>query len=207
MPEQHDVMKVAAALATVVLLAGCGSSSSSSSSHTAPAQTETTKTTTATATVTRTTAATTTARAGTPQCVAAELKLSSLGQQGGMGHGELGFALRNTGSQSCRTGGYPGVLFIDAAGRGLPTAPTRVTRDFFGTAPVVSITLAPGQSASFRLGVTHEAQGTATCTTAAGVQMIAPNDTATLRTTIPNGAYECQAVTVSPLRPGASAYP
>ena len=37
--------------------------------------------------------------------------------------------------------------------------------------------------------------------------MIPPNDTATLRTKIPNGAYECQDANVSPLRAGASAYP
>lgn len=199
-------MRVVAALAAATLLAACGSSSSSTASHATRAQTETTATKTETVTRTTTTATAPGSRA-TPQCVAAELRLSSLGQQGGMGHGELGFAVRNTGAQSCRTGGYPGVVFLDAAGRGLPTAPTRVTRDFFGTAPVTRITLAPGQSASFRLGVTHVAQGTATCTTAAGLQIIAPNDTVTRRTTIPNGAYECQAVTVSPLRPGASAYP
>jgi hypothetical protein len=82
-----------------------------------------------------------------------------------------------------------------------------VTRDFFGTTQVVRITLSPGEAASFRLGTTHEAQGSATCTTASGVQVIAPNDTATLRTSVPNGIYECQTVTVSPLRPGPTAYP
>jgi hypothetical protein len=145
---------------------------------------------------------------GPQPCVAAELALSSLGQQGGMGHGELGFAFKNTSSATCRTGGYPGVLFLDQAGHTLPTASTRVTRDFFGATPVVRITLAPGQSASFRLGVTHEAQGNASCTTASALQAIAPNDTATLQTAIANGgAYECQTVTVSPLRPGSTAYP
>ncbi len=124
-----------------------------------------------------------------------------------MGHGELGFSLLNSSPKPCRTGGYPGVLFLDSASRSLTTTPTRVTRDFFGTAPVVRITLAPGQSASFRLGTTHEAQGNATCTTASAIQVIAPNDTAKLRTTVPNGVYECQTVTISPLRPGASAYP
>jgi hypothetical protein len=153
------------------------------------------------------TATTPGAGAAATQCLASELKLTSLGQQGGMGHGELGFSLRNTSSKPCRTGGYPGVLFLDGAGRSLTTVPTRVTRDFFGTTPVVAITLSPGEAASFRLGTTHEAQGSATCTTAVGVQVIAPNDTATMRTTVPNGIYECQTVTVSPLRPGPTAYP
>ena len=38
-------------------------------------------------------------------CRAADLTLSFVGQQGGMGHGEIGFALRNTGNRSCRTYG------------------------------------------------------------------------------------------------------
>jgi len=187
--------------------AACGSSRSSPTAQ-ARATTSTTvgQTQTATVTTVRTSTATTTTP-GPGRCVAGELTLSSLGQQGGMGHGELGFALKNTSSRSCRTGGYPGVLFLDSAGRPLPTRPTRITRDFFGTTPVVRITLAPGQTASFRLGTTHEAQGAAGCTTAAGLQVIALDDTATLRTTVPDGAYECATVTVSPLRPGVTAYP
>ncbi|MBV9193965.1 MAG: DUF4232 domain-containing protein [Solirubrobacterales bacterium] len=139
--------------------------------------------------------------------MAAGLSLTFLGQNGGLGHGELGFALRNTGSASCRTGGYPGVQFLDRAGAPLPTAPTHTTTDFFGHAPVAALELAPGQHASFRLGVTHGGESTAGCTTAAGLQVIAPNDTAMLRVTIPQGAYECRTATVSPLRPALSAYP
>jgi hypothetical protein len=193
-----------------MLLVACGSSSSSSSSTSVAASTSAATSTSSTASTTTTTVtktATTPASAATTQCVASDLKLTSLGQQGGMGHGELGFSLRNTSSKPCHTGGYPGVLFLDGAGRSLTTRPTRVTRDFFGTTQVVRITLSPGEAASFRLGTTHEAQGSATCTTAVGLQVIAPNDTATMRTTVPNGIYECEAVTVSPLRPGPTAYP
>jgi hypothetical protein len=202
---------IPAVVAVLALLsAACGSSSSSSSSNVTASTTSATRTSSTAATVTTTVTKTATApgtSAAATQCLASELKLTSLGQQGGMGHGELGFSLRNTSSKPCRTGGYPGVLFLDGAGRSLTTVPTRVTRDFFGTTPVVAITLSPGEAASFRLGTTHEAQGSATCTTAVGVQVIAPNDTATMRTTVPNGIYECQTVTVSPLRPGPTAYP
>jgi hypothetical protein len=60
---------------------------------------------------------------------------------------------------------------------------------------------------SFRLGVSHGGGGvSAGCTTAYGLQVIAPNDTATLRVQIPNGASECGATTVSPVEPGDSAY-
>jgi hypothetical protein len=142
-----------------------------------------------------------------PRCRAATLALSFLGQQGATGHGELGFALRNTGSVACRTFGFPGILFLSRSGQGLPTIPTHTTHDLFGSAPEVGLNVAPGQSVSFRLGVTHGINSTAGCTTAYGLQVIPPDDTATLRTTIPSGAYQCRTATVSPLRPGVSAYP
>jgi hypothetical protein len=98
------------------------------------------------------------------------------------------------------------VQFLDSAGGALPTIPTRTTQDFFGSVPKTELTLAPGAVASFRLGVTHGAASTTGCTTAYGLQVIPPDDTATLRTAIPNGAYECQTATVSPLAQGTSAF-
>jgi len=140
------------------------------------------------------------------ECTAAGLTLSFLGGQGATGHGELGFALRNTGP-ACTTGGYPGIQFLDRAGGALATTPTRTTDDFFGHLPLRELALAPGQSVSFRLGVSHGAGATsAGCTTAYGLQVIAPNDTATMRVQIPAGASECGAATVSPVQPGDSAY-
>jgi hypothetical protein len=141
-------------------------------------------------------------------CRSADLALSFLGQQGAVGHGVIGFALRNTGSESCHTFGFPGVLWLSKAGTPLPTGPVRSTRDFFGPAPLASLTVAPGAIVSFRLGVTHMSPGggTAGCSTAAALQAIPPNDTATLRVTIPNGVFECRATTVTPVRPGKSAF-
>jgi hypothetical protein len=124
-----------------------------------------------------------------------------------MGHGEIGFQLRNTGSSSCRTYGWPGILFLDQNGGPLPTVPHHVTNDFFGSTPAVPLLIAPGQSASFRLDVGHGVATSNGCATAYSLQVIAPNDTATLRTSIPNGAYECRDANVSPLRAGDSAYP
>jgi Protein of unknown function (DUF4232) len=140
------------------------------------------------------------------ECTAAGLTVSFLGGQGATGHGELGFALRNTGP-ACTTGGYPGIQFLDRAGGALATTPTHTTDDFFGHLPLRVLALAPGQSVSFRLGVSHGAGATsAGCTTAYGLQVIAPNDTATMRVQIPAGASECGAATVSPVQPGDSAY-
>jgi Domain of unknown function (DUF4232) len=139
------------------------------------------------------------------QCKASDLALSFLGGQGATGHGELGFALRNTGS-ACSTGGYPGIQFLSKDGAALPTTPQHTTSDFFGDLPLKPLSLGPGQSASFRLGVSHGGGSDAGCSTAYGLQVIAPNDTATLHVQIPNGASECGSTTVSPLQPGNSAY-
>jgi len=197
-------------LAAVLLLslAGCGSSgagtqtqpsaAASSGSQTAPT-TSSPSTTTATSTVT--------SNAGNAPCVASTLALSFLGQQGATGHGELGFALRNTGSRPCRSFGYPGVEFLDRQGNALPTDSTRTTSDFFGRTHLATLVIDPGAGVSFRVGVTHGAASTKGCTTAAAMQVIAPNDTATMRVSIPDGAYECATATVSPLQAGDAAYP
>ncbi len=145
--------------------------------------------------------------AGPALCRAAGLALSFLGQQGATGHGELGFALRNTSASTCATTGYPGVLFLARDGSPLPTLPARTTQDFFGVAPLRALQVTPGGVVSFRLGVTHGIASTAGCTTAYGLQVIPPNDTGTLRVSIPDGAYQCRGVTVSPLQAGDSAYP
>jgi hypothetical protein len=138
--------------------------------------------------------------------VAGNLALSYLGQQGAAGHGIVGFGLRNTGSASCHTFGFPGILWLDKAGARLPTITLRTTHDFFGPAPLISLRVPPGGTFSFRLGVTHGAGGETGCTTAAGLQVIPPNDTHTMRITIPNGVFECRTTSVSPVRPGSSAY-
>jgi Protein of unknown function (DUF4232) len=136
------------------------------------------------------------------------LKLEFLGGQGATGHGELGFSLTNTSTTGCHTYGYPGVEFLDSSGRSLPTQNSRTTNDFFGTTKLERVDLAPGDRASFRLGVTHGAASPAGCATAAQVQVIPPDDTATLQGDLgTGGAYECGTVTVSPVQPGATAYP
>ena len=220
MPEHHG-MRLGAGFLSVLIaftIAACGGSSNSAATSTAqdapttsstrtPPSTTTTAPASTTTVVTSTVSATTTTAAGPPPCVAADLSVSYLGQQGATGHGELGFALRNTSSHTCHTYGYPGVQFLDKGGGALPTQSTHTTHDFFGAAPEVALVITPGSSVSFRLGVTHGVTGTADCTTAYGLQVIPPDDTETLVTTIPGGAYECRTATVSPLRPGDSAYP
>jgi hypothetical protein len=209
--EHHGVRSwtLIGSVALSLLLCACGGSSSSSSSATSSAGSNNTPTgasNTSTATAPTSTTQSTTTASGSSRCVAADLAGEFLGQQGATGHGELGFGLRNTSGHSCRTFGYPGVLFLDRAGRALPTSSVRTTHDFFGPAPEGALTVAAGSIVSFRIGVTHGVTSTAHCTTAYGLQVIPPDDTATLRIAIPGGAYECATATVSPLQPGTSAY-
>ena len=203
-----NLWRALACVLAATALAACGSASTSSTnvgataSHSSVATTTVTRTTTASSST-----ASTTQSSGPAPCRASGLALRFLGQQGATGHGELGFAIRNSGSAPCRTYGYPGVQFLAASGGFLPTKSQRTTSDFAGPVPLEAIVLAPGASASFRLGVTHGNASPAGCTTAHGLQIYPPDDTATLRTVIPAGATECGTTTVSPMRPGTSAYP
>jgi Protein of unknown function (DUF4232) len=211
MAKQHG-MRLASccvAVATSLVLAACGGSSSksSSSSATTPSSSSTGTSNAPTTTVASTPSPTVPATHRPARCRASGLTLRFIGQQGATGHGELGFALANVSGATCRTFGFPGILFLDKAGNPLPTRSVRKTQDLFGSAPAVALALAPGASASFRIGVTHGINSSVGCTTAYGLQVIPPDDTASLRTTIPQGAYECTQATVSPLRPGESAYP
>lgn len=192
---------------TIAIAACGGSNATTAASVTAGTKTVTvtTSATTATAPTTQTTTATT--PAGPPICRASTLQATFLGSQGAAGHGLMGFALKNTGSTSCATIGYPGIQFLDKGGAKLTTNSIRTTRDYFGYAPKVALTVAPGASVSFRVGVTHVPTGNAKCTTAYQLQVIPPNDTSTLDVALPDGEYYCETATVSPVRPGTSAYP
>jgi hypothetical protein len=209
-----------AAVLGALALAGCGSATvvtdrSTTAPSTGAGSPAGAQTTTGQPAATTSTGATTTSSnvrkqgtiASTPACVASMLKLAYLGGQGATGHGELGFSLTNTSSKACHTYGYPGVQFQSSSGAALPTNAQRTTHDFFGSAPLQRLLVAPNTSVSFRLGVTHGEATSAGCVTAAQLQVIPPDDTHTLVVTIPNGgAYECGTATVSPLQPGTTAF-
>ncbi len=212
--------RTAPALAALVavLIAACGSSGSATNSSTGAAPATRTVTHTVTSGHRSTTSASTstgqtptssvhTTVSQLPICRAAGVKITYLGGQGATGHGLLGFALQNSGKAPCTTLGYPGIQFESKRGAALPTHDIRTTTDFFGTTKLARLTVAPGQSASFRLGVSHGSASPRGCVTAGSVQIIPPNDTSAVRIAIPGGVYECGgAVTVSPMQPGDSAY-
>ena len=145
---------------------------------------------------------TTTTATSTPACTASDLQLISEGTNGAAGTIVATFGLRNATSTPCHTYGYPGVLFLDKTGAALPTDAQRTTHDMLGTTPVAAIVIEPGKLASFRIVASLIGSG-AQCRTASGLQAIAPDDTATMRTTIPGGLFECTKVTLSPLSLGS----
>jgi Domain of unknown function (DUF4232) len=214
MPEQRHMRIVPTLLAVVGLVLVAGVVGGLVGSRASTTTTTVARTVTVRLTVTDRTTPTRTGRTSTrttktrttatpPACSASDLALSYEGSNGAPGELVLYFGMRNSGSRSCRTYGYPGVQFLDRDGNPLPTAATRTIHDVLGSTPAVALTLAPGKLASFRMIAAQNPTGTG-CTTAYALQAIAPNDTATIRATIPGGVPECGVTTVSPLQPGTA---
>lgn len=206
----------AAAVGTLVVVA-CGGSSNTSDNGggqktvtvvrtqtvTAPASVTTT---TVPLTPTTATKTTTTAIATGTACTASDLTPTFIGSNGAAGTIELGFALKNTGSTTCHTYGWPGVELLSSNGVGLPTNATRTTTDVLGDTPANVLTLKPGEQASFRLIATGFAAGGGSCENASQLQIYAPDDTVTMKVAISGGVPACGKSTLSPMMPGASAF-
>jgi hypothetical protein len=217
----RTLASLAAAIATITMIAAaCGGSSdppahsTRSQSAANPGRTGTAATSTdvvsagtgATTAPTRQASPTPIATAG-QACRSADLAAVYLGQNGATGNVVLSFALRNRGTATCHTYGWPGVEFLGADGQALRTRSRRVTKDILGSTSASVITLEPGREASFRMIAPDEDArgGTAGCRTAHALQIIPPDDTTTISVQIPDGVYECTAATVSPLQPGGTA--
>lgn len=211
--------------ALALAVAGCGGSKSASTTaqkptstgggQTAaspPATTQAGTTTTGTpATTTPTTATTTTTNSGGVSlsgsaCTAADLTPAFLNSNGATGHIVTAFVLKNTGSSACHTYGYPGVSFLSQSGALLTTNAARTTTDFAGHLPESAITLAPGQEASFRMVTSDVGSSQSDCADAHGLQVIAPDDTATMKVSLSEQISFCGGkATVSPLVAGTGA--
>lgn len=172
---------------------------------TEPARTSPTATGTGPLTDTTATGTSTAAAGVGPECSASDLAASYLGSNGAAGTIVLGFALKNIGSGPCHTYGWPGVEFLSSAGAPLPTGATRTTGDVVGSTPANVLTLTPGQEASFRMVTSDMGPGGAACPTASSLQIYAPDDTNTLKVSLP-GVAACGQATVSPMMPGATAF-
>lgn len=215
-------LAAAAAMLAALLVAACGGASNTADNAgggqrtitinhtvTVPASTTTTARTTTTRTGamsdTTATKTTTTQRALGAACTASDLTPTYLGSNGAAGTIVLGFALKNTGSADCHTYGWPGVEFLSASGQALATNATRTTGDVVGSTPASVLTLEPGQEASFRMVASDIAVGGGNCPTASALQIIAPDDTATMKVSVP-GIAACGKATVSPMMAGESAF-
>ena len=215
-----SVLTATAAATCALLLSACGGSTNTSDQTgggggspvtvtktiTQPASTPATTTTdTGPQTNTIATKTSTTPAAVSDRCTASELSPRYLGSNGAAGTIVLGFALKNTGSSSCHTYGWPGVEFLSSSGAALPTNATRTTGDVAGSTPAGVLTIAPGASASFRMVVSDMATGGGSCPTADMLQIYAPDDTVTMKVAVP-GIAACGKGTVSPMMAGVSAF-
>jgi hypothetical protein len=186
-------------------LAACGGSSNTAARSPRAVTQTVVDTVTSPATTTQTTTTTEAGTVAPGACTAAQLTPSALGSNGAAGHVVLGFALRNHTEASCHTYGFPGVEFLDRAGQPIPGKIVRSTRDFAGSAPKTKLVLGPGQQASFRI-VTSDV-GSGACPMGASLQIIAPDDTQTMRVALSGSVLVCSHPTVSPLEAGTAAFP
>lgn len=214
---RRTILSTAAAVAGALVVAACGGSSNASNATgggqptvtvtRTVTQSQSTPSTTATGPQTDTTAtktSTTPAALGNA-CTASDLTPAFLGSNGAAGTIVLGFALKNTGSTTCHTYGWPGVEFLSASGAALPTNATRTSGDVVGSTPANVLTLKPGEEASFRMVTSDMGPGGTACPTARALQIYAPDDTVTMKLPLA-GVSACGKATLSPMMPGVSAF-
>ena len=208
---RRSVLTAAAAAGATLAVAACGGSSNTSDQTRTIVETRTvtqsvTSPTTSTGPLTNTTATRTTPTTPVANaCSASDLTPVYLGSNGAAGTIVLGFALKNTGSTTCHTYGWPGVQFLSSSGSALPTGSVRTTGDVVGSTPANVLTLAPGEQASFRLVTSDMGPNGSGCPTAADLQIYAPDDTVRMKVSV-GGVAACGKSTVSPLMPGTTAF-
>jgi Protein of unknown function (DUF4232) len=185
------------------------STTSTGTTTTTTTSTPTTTTPTTTTPTTKTGATTTTSTSGgsglaSDQCVASELTPVSKGSNGAAGTIIWEIALKNTGSSACNTYGWPGAQFLDSSGTPIGKPATRTTTSMqSGSVHPTVITLQPGAEANFYIQVNDAAGGGAGCTSAAYLQIYAPNDTTAMRLGTSQQVEYCPTTTVTPLQASA----
>jgi hypothetical protein len=167
--------------------------------------TEPQKTSTGPLTDSTATNTTTTAHGAGPACNTSDLTPSYLGSNGAAGTIVLGVALKNTGTATCHTYGWPGIHWLSPGGKPLPTNPFQTTGDLLGKSEPSVLTLKPGEQASFRIVASDVAPGGTSCPTVGALQIYPPDDRSTIKLSLP-GMGLCAALTYSPLLPGSSAF-
>lgn len=216
MRSRRSVLTAAAAVIGALVVAACGGSNNTSDQTgggqptvtvtRTVTQSQSTPSTTSTGPLTNTTATeTTTTRPVANACDASDLTPEYLGSNGAAGTIVLGFALKNTGSTTCHSYGWPGVLFLSSSGAPLPTGSVRTTGDVVGSTPATVLALKPGDEASFRMVTSDMGPNGSSCPTASDLQIYAPDDTVKMKVSVA-GVAACGKSTLSPLMPGTSAF-
>ncbi len=207
-----SVLSATAASVCALAAAACGGSSNTSNQTRTIVETRTVTRpvtnptgTTSTGPLTNTTATSKTTTQISDACNASDLTPVYLGSNGAAGTIVLGFALKNTGSTTCHTYGWPGVEFLSSSGAALPTGSVRTTGDVVGSTPASALSLAPGEEASFRMVTSDMGPNGSSCPTASDLQIYAPNDTVKMKVSV-SGVAACGKATLSPLMPGTSAF-
>jgi hypothetical protein len=218
MPSLRTLSICAAAFVAALTLAACGGSSSKQAvtivkTVTVQRQTPPAPVPTVTVGANKSASGTITGKNGTvttkpigAACKASVLTASYLGSNGAAGTIELGFGLTNSGSRTCHTYGWPGVQLLSSADADLPTDAVRSKSDLLGSTPAVLLDLAPGAEASFRILEHDSGAGGSNCQNATQLQIIAPDDTATMKVSLAGGVPACGSTTLSPILPGTSAF-
>lgn len=114
----------------------------------------------------------------TPErCHVWQLEAAAGGGNAATGHRERIFTLTNTSDVTCTMYGYPGMQMQAANGQALPTYVHRGSDYFqFANVPPTTVTLNPGQMASFAIGYAVIPTGNEPCPTSNRLEITAPND-------------------------------
>lgn len=191
--------------------------SACSSGHKAAVARSTTTTTTTTTTVSSTTTTTfpatttTTAKSGPGRCRSAELaaELVPRSYEVAVGNEEFRVQLSNTSTTTCTLFGYPGLQLLSSTGKPLPTEVDRGPSYLVRAETPETVTLKPGQTASFVVGFQDQTgfPGTS-CPVAPVMEVTPPNAYHSLEIHGSFSSYgPCGRYVVSPVYAGSGRQP
>jgi hypothetical protein len=196
-PARRPILVSLFALVLAGGVAACSSGSGGSSSSSPAAPTSASSSTPAPSSSSASTpagggsSAGSSADSSTPDCTGAAINVSAVGDPSGSGAGHSGLILRfiNTAATACALSGYPGADALNASGAVLAHAAR-------GNPTTATVTLAPGATASAKLGGSSD--GSPMCT-ATSIVVTPPNTQQSTPLAIAPGAC---GLTVTPVVSG-----
>jgi hypothetical protein len=103
---------------------------------------------------------------------------------GAAGTGIYQFSVTNIGTQPCPVGGYFSVTIYDPSGDLVASANTQAPTSVDGSPPE-PLTLAPGGTAAFTIGVGESPINTSTCPSIGAFHLTPPNSTGFVQVSMP----------------------